>query len=54
MPRINQLDYDNLNIGGTYRVDGTQVVSNRLTGWGAPTGTPSTSWWPRRCSGRSP
>lgn len=34
---------NNLNLGGTYRVDGTQVVSNRRTGWGAPTGTATRS-----------
>lgn len=34
---------NNLNLGGTYRVDGTQVVSNRITGWSAPTGTATRS-----------
>ena len=24
---------------GEYRVDGTKVVGNRVTGWGTPTGT---------------
>ncbi len=26
---------------GVYKVDGTQVVNTRVTGWGAPTGTPT-------------
>lgn len=29
------------DVGGDYRVDGVKVVSNRRTGWGAPTGTAS-------------
>lgn len=28
----------NVDVGGAYRVDGTQVLTNRQTGWGAPTG----------------
>lgn len=29
----------NINTDGQYTVDGTRVVTNRVTGWGAPTGT---------------
>jgi len=29
------------DVGGDYRVDGIRVVTNRRTGWGAPTGTAS-------------
>lgn len=32
--------YNSLNLsGGALQVDGTQVVSNRVTGWASPTGT---------------
>lgn len=31
----------NVDAGGAYRVDGVKVVGNRLTGWAAPSGTPS-------------
>lgn len=30
---------NNVSVGGEYRVDGTKVVGNRITGWGSPTGT---------------
>ena len=32
-----------VNTSDAYRVDGTEVVSNRVTGWGTPTGTISRS-----------
>lgn len=31
----------NADVGGAYRVDGVKVVGNRVTGWGAATGTGS-------------
>lgn len=32
---------NNANVGGEYRVDNTRVVTNRVTGWAAATGTAS-------------
>lgn len=29
----------NLNVAGVYKIDATQVVSNRVTGWTSPTGS---------------
>lgn len=31
----------NIDVGGQIRIDGTRVVGNRITGWGAATGTAS-------------
>jgi len=31
----------NISSGSVYRVNGTNVVGSRITGWGAPTGTSS-------------
>lgn len=37
---IGNLNTDsNCNINGVYEVDGTQVMTNRRTGWGTPSGT---------------